>query len=468
MEATLIRFIDALRTGGVRVSLSENLDCFEAVGRMGIEDKPVFRATLAATLVKQVSDMPTFYKLFDLFFTDLRAITDRLQQDQEAPENRFGDLSMQEFLEAFMREHPEAFERMQEFLANVEPGRFQLFMDQQRQEVGFNEIQNPLQVGFYTRKIRENMGWAEMEEELAQLQEQLRAEGLTDQEIERVMQYLERQMQRFLEAAKNVIRMELEKNEVKTLDISTAEDILNKTFYQLNAREMAVLREIVTKLGRKLRDKLILRRKRLSRGTLDVRKTIRENMQVGGIPIDLHFKQKRREKPQIMALVDISDSVSHVARFMLQFVYAIQDFFAKVRTFVFVSQLGEVTELFHQHDLQEAIELALHSKSVDYYGHSNFGQAFYTFHEKFLEAVTSKTTVIIIGDARNNRNDPKAWCVKRIQERAKRVIWLNPEARSAWRLGDSVMYDYEPHCDEVHECRNAKQLLNIVDTLIAK
>ncbi len=468
MESTLIRFIGALRVGGVRVSLSENLDCFEAVGTMGINEKSVFRATLAATLVKQTGDMPIFDKLFDLYFTDLKSITDRLQQDPDAPENRFGDMGMQEFLEQFMREHPETFERLQEFLANIEPGRFQLFMQEQMDATGFNQIQNPLQVGFYTRKIRENLDWGTLEEELQRLAEELRGEGLTDHEIERVLQYLERQMQRFLEATKNVIRMELDKNEVKTLDISTADDILNKTFYQLNQREMAVLREIVTKLGRKLRDKLILRHKRLARGTLNVRKTIRENMQYGSVPIDLHFKQKRREKPQVMALVDISDSVSHVARFMLQFVYAIQDFFAQVRTFVFVSQLGEVTELFHEHELQEAIELALHSKSVDYYGHSNFGQAFYTFHEKFLDAVTAKTTVIIIGDARNNRNDPKAWCVKRLQERAKRVIWLNPEARSAWRLGDSVMYDYEPYCDEVHECRNAKQLLEVVDIIVAK
>lgn len=468
MDSTLIRFIDALREGGVRVSLSENLDCFRAVGTLGIEDKSIFRATLATTLVKQSSDIPLFNKLFNLYFSDLAAITDRLQQDPDAPENRLGTGSMQDFLEEFMLEHPEQFERVRAFFDNIEPGRFQLFMEQQREQAGFGDIQNPLQVGFFTRRIRENMEWGELEQDLQDLLEELRAAGMTEDELDAIAQYLERQMQRFLEAVKGMIRRELEKNEIKTLDISKADDLLNKTFYQLNQREMDVLREVVNKLGQKLRDKLILRHKRLARGTLDVRKTIRENMQYGGVPIDLRFKQKRREKPHVIALVDISDSVSHVARFMLQFVYTIQDFFSQVRTFVFVSQLGEVTSLFHEHDLGEAIELALHSKSVDYYGHSNFGQAFHTFQEKFLDGVTPRTTVLIIGDARNNRNDPKVGCVKRIQERAKRVIWLNPEARSAWRLGDSVMYDYVPYCDEVHECRNAKQLLHIVDTLVAK
>ena len=467
MDTAIIRFIAALRKGGVRVSLSENLDCLEAVGTMGLEDKSIFRATLAATLVKQSRDMSIFDKLFTLYFTDLKSVTDGLQQDATAAENRFGDMSMQEFLEQLLQEHPDQFDALENFLHNIEPGKFQMFMQEQREATEFDQIANPLQVGFYTRKIRDAMDWGALEEEIEALLEQLRGEGLTEEELDRVRAYLERQMQRFLQAVKNVIRMDLEKNEIRTLDISDAEDLLNKSFYQLNARDMETLREAVTKLGRKLRDKLILRHKRLARGTLDVRKTIRENMQFGGVPIDLHFRKRRREKPAIMMLVDISDSVGHVARFMLQFAYTVQDFFAKVRTFVFVSQLGEVTTLFHEHEIQEAIELALHSKSVDYYGHSNFGQAFYTFHEKFLDGVTPRTTVLIIGDGRNNRFDPKAWCVKHIQEKAKRVIWLNPESQAGWRLGDSEMYEYIPYCDEVYECRNARQLLQVVDRIVA-
>ena len=127
MEHTLIRFIDALRDGGVRVSLSENLDCFQAVGTLGIEDKAIFRASLASTLVKQTSDIPTFNTLFDLYFSNLQEITDRLQQDQDAPENRFGDMGMQEFIEQFMLEHPDQFAMLQDFLDMVEPGKFQLF-----------------------------------------------------------------------------------------------------------------------------------------------------------------------------------------------------------------------------------------------------------------------------------------------------------------------------------------------------
>jgi uncharacterized protein with von Willebrand factor type A (vWA) domain len=275
-------------------------------------------------------------------------------------------------------------------------------------------------------------------------------------------------MKRVFEAIKEHVRRELEKKMLSDAEKWKEEELLNKSFYQLTRREIQMMQDIVARLGRKMRDRFILRNKRMDRGRIDIKRIFRKNMQYGGIPIELCYKNRRREKPQVFALCDISDSVSYAARFMLQFLYTLQELFSKVRTFVFVTQIAEITHLFSEHEINTAIELAMHSRYVDYNGHSNFGYAFHRFHDDFLESVTPRTTLVVMGDARNNRNDPRVWAFRDMAEKAKRVIWLNPEARASWRLGDSVMYEYMPYCDEVHECRNARQLTRIVDKIIVR
>jgi len=333
---------------------------------------------------------------------------------------------------------------------------------------GLSEISNPLQVGFFAKKIRDSLGWNLLSEEIEKLRQELLGQGYSPEEVERLIQFIEQQMKRAFEAIKEFVRRELQKNMLNDMEKWKQDELLDKSFYQLSRREMAMMQDIVARLGKKMRDKLILRNKRRNRGKIDVKRVIRQSMQYGGIPIELCYKNRRREKPQVFALCDISDSVSYAAHFMLQFLYTLQELFSKVRTFVFVTQIAEVTRLFSEHEINTAIELALHSRFVDYNGHSNFGYAFHKFRDEFLESVTPRTTLIVVGDARNNRNDPRTWAFRDVAEKAKRVIWLNPESRAGWRLGDSVMHEYMPYCDEVHECRNARQLTRIVDRLLVK
>ena len=169
-----------------------------------------------------------------------------------------------------------------------------------------------------------------------------------------------------------------------------------------------------------------------------------------------------------MILCDVSDSVRNVSRFMLQFVYSLQDLYSKVRSFIFVADIGEVTGLFKEHDVNRALDLALQGNIINVYSHSDFGRAFKTFHREYLGAVNKRTTVLILGDARNNYNAPQEWVLREIKERAKQVIWLNPENQSTWGFGDSEMNLYGKSCDFVEECRNLRQLYKVVDLLIAK
>jgi uncharacterized protein with von Willebrand factor type A (vWA) domain len=151
---------------------------------------------------------------------------------------------------------------------------------------------------------------------------------------------------------------------------------------------------------------------------------------------------------------------------MLQFVYALQDLYSKVRSFIFVAEIGEVTQLFTEYDANQALDTALHGNLINVYAHSDFGRAFKSFHRDHLAAVNKRTTVIVLGDARNNYNLPHEWVMRDIQQRAKQVIWLNPENRMTWGFGDSEMDRYAPFCTIVEECRNLNQLYRVIDRLV--
>jgi len=468
MDKTIVEFIDALRGSGVRISLSENIDCFRALEVLGIEDKPTFKSALRSTLIKKASDISTFEKLFEMYFTSLTKPL--LDEDDETDMGMlpFGSMTIQEFIDSFMEEFQDRFQNLANLFQTEFGGDFLAMMMRLGTDAGLSEISNPLQVGFFAKRIRDSLGWNLLSEELEMLRQELLGQGYSPEEVDRLMQFVERQMKRAFEAIKEFIRRELEKNMLNDAEKWKQEELLNKSFYQLSRREIEMMREIVARLGQKMKDKLVLRNKRRARGRIDVKRVIRRNMQYGGIPIELCYKNRRRDKPQVFALCDISDSVSYAARFMLQFLYTLQGLFSKVRTFVFVTQIAEVTQLFTEHEINVAIDLALDSRHVDYNGHSNFGYAFHRFRDEYLESVTPRTTIIVVGDARNNRNDPRTWAFRDVAEKAKRVIWLNPEARTGWRLGDSVMYEYMPHCDEVHECRNALQLTKVIDKILVR
>ena len=152
---------------------------------------------------------------------------------------------------------------------------------------------------------------------------------------------------------------------------------------------------------------------------------------------------------------------------MLQFVYSLQDLYSRVRSFIFVSEIGEITHLFEEQEISEAIEEALAGSIINVFAHSDFGRAFRSFHRDYIAAINAKTTVIVLGDARNNYNLPHEWVLKEIQGRAKQVIWLNPENRMTWGFGDSEMDRYLPFCDIVEECRNLNQLYKVIDRMVA-
>ncbi len=223
-----------------------------------------------------------------------------------------------------------------------------------------------------------------------------------------------------------------------------------------NRDEMAQLERALRPLSRKLAVRLARKRRRRRRGPVDLRHTVRRSLSTGGVPIDLRFKPPRPAKPEIFVIADVSGSVASFARFTLHLVHAISSQFSKVRSFVFVDGLDEVTSLFEGvEDPAEAVaRINAEADVIAFDGHSDYGRALSTFHDRYAKDLTKRSTVLILGDARNNYHQAHAEVLADLHRTApRRVYWLNPEPTSYWNSGDSIVSQYAPYCDRVIECR---------------
>jgi uncharacterized protein len=231
--------------------------------------------------------------------------------------------------------------------------------------------------------------------------------------------------------------------------------------------ELTMLRRAIYPLTRKLAVRLARKRRHGRKGPLDFRNTVRHSLSYGGVPAEPKFKYPRPAKPEIVVIADISGSVAAFARFTLQFVYAISSQFSKVRSFVFIDGIDEVTSYFEGvEDVMDAVHRINTEADVIWVdGHSDYGHAFETFWNKWGKEITKKSSVIFLGDARNNYHASQAWVIKEIEQRARHVFWLNPEPKAYWDTGDSIVSEYGAHCDGVFECRNLKQLEKFVEQL---
>ena len=471
MEAKIVEFTNLLRKSGVRVSVAEAIDAFAAVDELSFSDRELFKTALRSTMIKRGDEIPTYDELFDLFWS---GFYDNLR-------DAFGDMSgemgeMGVDLEELMRQLAEMLGQMDgdmdlsdlaKALLTQDLSQLENLIRDAAEQAGTQRIENMLQVGFFSRRTMEGLGAEGAGEELEGLAQRLEDAGFSPEQIEELRNLIGKLMETLRKVVRNFTERELQTQNHDYMEKFRREMLTEKSFYHLTEEEIARMREVVTRLAQRIKNVLSIRRKRLKRGKLDLHQTLRRNMARGGIPFEVIFKQRRKDRPKLVILCDVSSSVANVSRFMLQFMYSLQEAFTKMQSYVFVSELGDVTPVFKDKDVSTAIEKALDGGDViNVYTRSNFGFAFHEFWKNHLSAVDNRTTVLVLGDARNNYNDPRAWCLRDIHSKAKNVVWLNPESPSAWGFGDSVMDRYLPYCDVVEECRNLRQLAKIVDQIV--
>jgi hypothetical protein len=276
--------------------------------------------------------------------------------------------------------------------------------------------------------------------------------------IEDLKKEIEAEIRRRLVADRGVEAM------AKTLRKPLPEDV---DFMHASREEMAELKRSIYPLTRKLAVRLARKRRHGRKGPLDFRSTVRHSLSYGGVPAEPKFRYPRPAKPEIFVIADISGSVAAFARFTLHLVYALSSQFSKVRSFVFIDGIDEVTSYFEGvEDIAEAVHRVNTEADVVWVdGHSDYGHAFEVFAKEYGKDIGPKTTVMILGDARNNYHASQSWVIKDMEHRARHVYWLNPEPRSYWDTGDSIVSDYGAHCEGVYECRNLRQLETFVEKL---
>ncbi len=442
----------------------------EAVKHIPIEDRDAFKYALAATLVKNNAHWRAFETVFEVYFS-LRGPEYAVdgdgdgqqgemqpgQQQQGGPGGAMDQLTPEQLAEMLYRALLNADEAMMRALsrqavsryAGMEPGR-------------------PVGGTYYLYRTLRNLDLDGMLEKLMEsarqevgdmtaLEERLERDEF-ESRIEQLKKEIEAEIRRRLVADRGVEAM------AKTLRKPLPEDV---DFMHASRDEMAALRRALYPLTRKLAVRLARKRRHGRKGPLDFRNTVRHSLSYGGVPAEPKFRYPRPAKPEIMVVADISGSVAAFARFTLHLVYAISGQFSKVRAFVFIDGIDEVTSYFEGvEDITEAVHRVNTEADVVWVdGHSDYGHALEVFWDKWGREVGPKTTVILLGDARNNYHAAQSWVLKEMRHRARHVYWLNPEPRSYWDTGDSIIGEYGIHTDGVFECRNLRQLERFVENL---
>ncbi len=472
----LAGFVVELRNAGLPVSLTENLDAMEAVQHIPIDDREAFKYALGATLIKNNAHWRAFETVFEVYFS-LRGPEYKLAEGDESELDELWR-EMQEQQEGDGRGGagqldaltPEEIAQMlMQALLNGDQGLMRALAKQAVKRFAGMEPGRPVGGTYYLYRTLRNLDLDGMLEQLMQATAEQAGGELTTLEerlerdeyehrIEEFKAEIEAEIRRRLVADRGVEAM------AKTLRKPLPEDV---EFMHASREEMQSLKKALQPLTRKLAARLARKRKHERRGPLDFRNTVRHSLSYGGVPAEPKFKYPRPSKPELMVVADISGSVAAFARFTLMLVYAIQNQFSKVRSFVFIDGIDEVTEYFRgTEDITEAIHRVNTEADVVWVdGHSDYGHAFEVFWERYGKDVGPKTTILLLGDARNNYHASQSWVVREMRHKARHVYWLNPEPRSYWNTGDSIVGEYGNHTDGVFECRNLRQLEGFVEKL---
>jgi uncharacterized protein with von Willebrand factor type A (vWA) domain len=469
MQSNLVNFVQVLRTHDIRVSPAESLDAVEVAASLGYSDRSLLRDGLAMTLAKTPEEEVIFLQCFDQFFqqklADFANVETHDEQEKEPPSAAVDDDAQEatdfadaqvSALEQSAQDNPllEALLQtplMQSLVSN-DRNDLTLAMNQASEQVGLQNIQMFTQKGQFTRRILDALGEEHIRKAVIELEQ---ADSPALPILQRYRDILREQVRDHVE------REYLIQAEGKTQQFM--DDILSKT--RLNNIEhvyMHKVQALIRKMAKKLASRHSRKRKLLKRGQLNMAKTLRKGIPNDGIMFNTYWRQVRKEKPQILAVCDVSGSVAAYAKFLLLFLYSVQDVLPKVRSFAFSSHLGEVSDYFNDYPVEKAIELV----NWKYGGATDYGNSLLDFAKLAMDDINSNTTVIILGDARNNHGDPKLEILQSIYQRSRQVIWLNPESRRSWGSGDSEMKRYQSACHFSSECNNLKQLERIVDQLL--
>jgi uncharacterized protein with von Willebrand factor type A (vWA) domain len=434
-------FIEVLKDADVSISVDEVLSLFQSITEIPLDEKDIFKQTLKTTLIKDYTDIPVFEKCFEEYFTGREKFFDRI--------------NLQELAGIDSLLTPEKIREVSEILENFLNSLDDSILTEESENnilrMLLDELENSGSGGGSGLNIFKTSGeiagsyYSKSQDDETQL---------SSDESEELLNLI-----------RNMLRLKISKRNVGK-ELKNREDfLLNKFIYQLTPEEIREMRELINRFGQKLKNRISLRKKRVKRGGLDIKKTFRTNLQYGGVPFRLFFKNKKIDRPQLVVLCDVSRSVNQYSRFMLLLAYTLQSLFSKVRSFAFISNMVEITNLFMEMDPERAINSMFEDSNFTYGWGSNYGRSFDMFMENHSDSLNKKTSVLVLGDARNNDNDPGLESFRKISEKTKNLFWLNPDKKHLWDWNDSIASLYKKYCAEMKEVNNFIDLTEFIDKL---
>ena len=462
MDARIVEFAEVLRQNGVRAGTAEVADATAATLLIDLADRELFKSVLRTTLVKRELDTEPFDRAFDFFFSGaartLEALDASLLKQIEEQGLLEGDelaMVVATVNRLFNQLSPLAQAALQGDRARLA----QIFRAATLQ-LDLSRLETPLQGGFFSRRLMAAAGGEQARGALRSIEEEIQARGLSAQGVEIVSRHVAGAMQKVEEAARREVDRQIKAR------LRKGDSLGGRPFHTLSRAEVEKAQMAVRRLAEKLRSRLIRKQRSRRRGALNVRRTLRRNLPWGGVPMVPAFRARRPERPEVIVLCDVSDSVRNASRMMLLFTYTLQTLFARVRSFIFVSEVGEVTRYFKELDVDRAIEMAIAGKAVSLQANSNYGRALASFARDHLGSITRRTTVMIIGDGRNNYNPSSAWALKDLRRKCRRLLWICPEDRRSWGFGDSEMPTYARLCHQAVVVQSLADLARVADQLV--
>ena len=456
MEERIIKFIAALRAAGVRISLAESADAFRAIDDLGIKDRELFRLSLQTTLIKDASNIPAFEELFPIFFGSGEAPPMMNLSDDLSPEEasmlaqalrKFND-QLRQMLERLMKGEmlsPEDLERLAKM-------------------VGLNQLENLRYREWMVQRMKKALRFKEVQqavEELAKLMAEL---GMNKERADRMSQLMQANQQALEEQLRQFAGQRIAQNMSDRPHDDGLDSLMNQPFNSLSDQDMQRLRKEVQRLAAALKMRVALRQKRAKSGQLDAKATIRANLKHSGVPITLKHRE-RSLKPKLVVICDVSTSMRHCSELMLSLLHAMQDQISKTHAFAFIDHLEFISPDFEGKQAPEAVSQVLERMPSGYYN-TDLGHSLDNFQHDFLNTLDGRTTLIIVGDGRNNYNNPRLDIFNMIAHRSRRTIWLTPEASALWGSGDSDMLKYAPTCDIILQANTLSELTAAIDKLL--
>ncbi|EFO81959.1 VWA containing CoxE family protein [Oscillochloris trichoides DG-6] len=463
MERRITEFVAALRSAGVRVSLAESADALRAIEQAGIAERDFFRMVLQMTLVKDQADLESFERLFPLYFSSdappalqppgggqLTPAQERqLAQALAAMLAQLNPAALRQLLSAMLQGQTLSNAEIRAMLA----------------QVGLDQTQP----AWMSRQALRRLELQRLEQLLRQLLEQLRAAGMDAAALAAIAAAAQANQQAIREQIERQAAMLTQgRGRGQSRQRSEAE-LLDMPLDRLDERDLQAMRSLVNRLAARLRSRMALRQRRGKTGTLDAKATIRTNQRFGGVPIYLRQRTRHR-KPKLLILCDRSVSTEHIMTFMLLMVYTLHDQVSRTRSFAFIDHLHDMSHYFAELRPEQAITAVMAAIYPTRSYSTDLGQCLGEFEREHLGLVDHRTTVIVLGDGRNNEHDPNIAAFEAISRRAHKTIWFATEPRCMWGVYDpgslsSDIYSYAPLCDALHEVTTLRQLADAVDQL---